>query len=168
MKKKIEIDILFFILLEAVYLLFFFKTSILNILIGTLLSLILIYFINKIKNFKLIKFILLLISIIILIITLQKVTNFITFNILKNYSKTIILLTLIFTSFNLANKGYHSYIKSLEISSYFYLLLKIVSFILIIFNIEIGNYNVKLIKELSFNFNFIHFTLFVILLNNIL
>ena len=50
MKNKIEINILFFILSEALFLLFFIDYSILNIIVGTILGILLIIISKKINS----------------------------------------------------------------------------------------------------------------------
>ena len=138
-KSKIELNILFFILTEAFFLLFFFKTSILNIAIGITISVIINVFIKKIKKSKLIEMFLLIVTPILLVITILKISNFISYNYLRNNLKIIITFSLLFTSFYLTKKGYHSFIKSLETIFYFYFLIRIISIILIIPNVIIDN-----------------------------
>ena len=47
MKNKIEINILVFILIEALFLLFFIKYSFLNIIVGEIIGILLIYIDKK-------------------------------------------------------------------------------------------------------------------------
>ena len=155
-KNNIEINLLTIILIETIILLFFFKESFLNIIISWILSLFTIPLINKIKKNKLIDMIIIIITSFILIILLKEITTFITFNLLKNYSNIIIMITIIMISFIITNNGYHPFIKTLEIASYFYLLIKIISFILITPNINVNNFNEQLINELTINSNIIY------------
>jgi ABC-type lipoprotein release transport system permease subunit len=50
--KKIELNILIFIIIEAIFLLYGFKINLINIILGTLLGIILINIFNKIKKNK--------------------------------------------------------------------------------------------------------------------
>ena len=159
MLKKIEIYLLSFILNEAIYLLFFLKTNISNLLLGTIISLIFIFVLSKIKITKVYEIILLILALAMAIITLSQITNFITYNLLKNYSSVWIYLSFLILSIYLAYLGYHTFIKSLELASYFYLFLKIVTFFLIIFYFKISNFN-NITNELHVNQNFLIFAIF--------
>ena len=164
-KLKIEIDILIFVLIEALSLMFFFKTSLLNLVIGTIFGIILIFITNKIKINKLIKIILLLASILLFLTIINKITSFISFNILRNYPSFIITFTFILSALYLAKRGFHTYTKALEISAYFFLFLKLATFILIIPNINISNFNIQLIKETTLDINIFYIALSFLLLN---
>ena len=153
MHKKIEIDILFFLITEAMFLLFFFKESILTMFIGTILGGILIYLTKNIKNNKIGKFILFITAIPISLITLYKIICFINYNILKNYSLYVILIPFLILSIYLISKNYHTMIKSMEISFYIFIFIKAISFILIIPKINISNIN--FIYNDSINYKFI-------------
>ena len=159
--KKIEINILSFILIESLILLFFFKENILNIIIGSIIGLILIIILRNIKFNKVIKISLLIISIIIYLSSIYLVSDYIRENILKFYSEIIIIIILIILSIHLSIKGYHTFVKSLQLSSYIYIVLKLISIILSIPNININNLNIKLIDELQININSLYIGLFI-------
>lgn len=164
-KKKIELNILVFILIEALSLLFFFKESLLNIILGTILGVILILLTKKIKLKKFTLFFIFISTIFLLITSMIQTTNFITYNYLKNYSSFIIMITIFIIAFFLANKGYHTYIKALEISCYFFLFIKIISLLLVIPNINFFNFNDSLLKELIVNKNFLYISLLILFLH---
>ena len=162
MKKKIEIDILFFVLMEAIYLLFLFKFNIINIIISTIIVIIIKPLLKKIIHTSFIKYMLLIIIIILTVIVSFKIINFITFNYLKNYSIYLLFLSLFFITFLLTTKGYHHYIKSLEIASYFIMFLKIISMIFLLPNLKIKfiNYNFFL----NINYKQIIYALFLLII----
>ena len=89
MKNKIELNILFFIITEGFILLFFPKISFLNIIIGSLISIILIMIS---KRFDINKFRYLLLAIVIpfIIIVFYKIIIFIQDIYLNNFSLIII------------------------------------------------------------------------------
>lgn len=163
--KKIELNILTFILIEAFFLLFFFKASFLNIILGTILGILLIFITNKIKINKIVSLVILIISIFLTITILHNVTNFITYNLLNNYPTLIITITFSFVSIFLAFKGYHTYIKSLEITFYFFLFIKLFSFFLLLPNIDINNFNYQLLAQVKINTSFIYIALVIMFIN---
>lgn len=160
--KKIELNVLTFILIEALYLLYMFKVSIINVVLGTIISIIIIFITKKKKIFFFPKLLFLLISLILTIITICQITHFINYNILKNYPSFIIMLTIFILALYLTNKGYHTYIKSLEITFYFFIFIKITSFILLISNINLTNLNYQLMQEISINYSFILPTIMIL------
>lgn len=164
--KKIELNILFLILIESIFFLFFFHESLLNIILGSLLALILIFMYQKLrlKENLITKASLLIILLILGTLVLQRSTNFVEYNILKNYPSLVIKLLFLFISFFLASKGYHSFIKSLEISGYLIIFLYLSSLLLVIPNIEFNNFNIQLIEELRINNHFLHFALIIFLI----
>ena len=151
--KKIEINILSFILIESLILLFFFKESTLNIIIGSIIGLILIFLFKNIKFNIITKISLLIISIMISLSSIYLISDYIRENIIKFYPEIIIIIILVILSIHLSIKGYHTFIKSLQLSGYLYLFLKIFSIILSIPNIDINNFNIKLLDELQVNIN---------------
>ncbi len=167
-KQKIELNILVFILMEALFLLFGFKESLLNILLGTILGIILIYVFAKIPQNKITKIILLLITLIFSINIFFSISSFITNNLLKNYSFIFIIISFIIISLLLAKKNYHSYIKSLEIASYFFVIIKLFSFFLVIGNIDFSNFNYQLLDETKLSFHFIYISLFIFILHQLI
>ena len=163
--RKIESNILLFIVIRSIFLLFFFKESLLNIILGSLIGFILIKIYNKlkIKNNILMKMILVLVLLISSTFILKDITKFIEYNILKNYSKFILGLSFIVICFLLSYKGYHSYIKSLELSSYIIAFLGISSILLLVYNVDINNFNIQALKEVNINYQFISTGLFIFL-----
>ena len=111
--NKIETNITFFILLFSNFLINFHSLSILSIIIGSILAFLLIMLTNNLNltKYKLTKIIIFLISISILPIFLNKITYFISSNILRNYSGIVISFLILLTSFILIKKGYHTIIK---------------------------------------------------------
>lgn len=162
--KKIESNILFFIIIQSIFLLFFFKESLLNITLGSIIGFILIKFYDNLKlnnkNFV-VKLILIITSLLSSLFILKNITNFIEYNILKDYSRFILGLSFTIICTLLSYKGYHSYIKSLELSSYIIGFLGISSILLLVNNIEIDNFNIQVLKETSFNYHFIFISLFI-------
>lgn len=162
--KKIEHNILIFILIEAVFTLFFYKLNIIEIIIGCTLGIILILLSNLIPKNTLFKIRLFISSIIIGIYTLIKISNFIKYNILPSHSLIIILICFLLLSVYLVTKGYHTFIKTVEITSYIFIVIKIISFILIIPKINISNiYNITI--DIS-NYRFIYFGVAICLIYN--
>ena len=147
MNKKIEINLLFFFLIEALFILFFFKESFYNIILGSFLGIILIILSNKIKKNKITQYCLKISSIILASTILYKTIFFISDNILQNYSPIIIGVAFILVTFNLLKRDYHPFIKSVEISSYIYFFLKIITLLLIIPLIKINNLDFSLITD---------------------
>ena len=128
--NKIEINILTIILIEAIFLLYFFKMNFLNIIVGTIIGLLLIKLISKIKINNNIQTILSISLIPFYLLTIYKTASFIQNNILKDYSLFIIIVSLLLLSIYLTKKSYHVFIKSTEILFYILLIIKIISFIL--------------------------------------
>ena len=161
MKNKIELNILFFIITEGFILLFFPKISFLNIIIGSLISIILIMIS---KRFDINKFRYLLLAIVIpfIIIVFYKIIIFIQDIYLNNFSLIIIGFSFLIVSLYLISNGYHTFIKVVEISGYLLLFIKILSFILSINLIDISNINNNYF--LTINSNFIYFGLSIFLL----
>ena len=156
--KKIESNILLFIIIRSIFLLFFFKESLLNIILGSLVGFILIIITKKLKlkNNLLIKIILIIFLLYSSILILEQITNFIEYNILQEYPLFIIGFSFILNSLLLSLRGYHSYIKSLELSSYIIAFLGIISFFLLFSNIDLSNFNIQLKTELIINQNFLY------------
>ena len=72
MKNKIEINILVFIIIEAVYLLFFISYDFINIFLGTLFGIILILLSSFFRNNRITNYLLKIMSIPIIIISYLK------------------------------------------------------------------------------------------------
>lgn len=160
MTKKIELNILLFTLIEAITVLFFFKEGILNTLLGLLIGIILVIHLRKVKTNTIISSIIFIISLFLFYTTTIKTSEFISFNILKNYPLIIITLCFILTSIYLSSKGYHTYIKTLEIIFYLFLFVKIVSLILVAPYINIHNitFNTSInLHLLSISFSLLYF-----------
>ena len=162
--KKIESNILLFIIIQSIFLLFFFKESLLNIILGSIIGFVLIKLYDRLKiNNKnlVLKVILMIILLLSSLFILKDVTNFIEYNILKDYSRFILGLSFTIICTILSYKGYHSYIKSLELSSYIIAFLGIASILLLVNNIDIDNFNIQVLKETSFNYHFISISMFI-------
>ena len=159
--KKIELNILIFIIIEALFLIYGIHINILNVILGTILGLLLIIGIPMVKKNSIIKYILLIITIFLLINALINTTLFITSNLLKNYSNIIILLSIIFISYLLIKDNYHNYIKAVEIIFYLLIIIKVISFLLIIPNINLDYFNNDLLNELKINITTLYIGLII-------
>ena len=164
--KKIESNILLFVIIQSIFLLFFFKESLLNITLGSIIGFILIklYESLKINKSMIIKFLLTIVLLLSSVFILKDITNFLESNILKDYPHFVLGLSVIIISLLLGTKGYHSFIKSLELSSYIMAFLGIASTLLLVNNIDINNFNMQLIKEANFNYHFIVISLSIFFL----
>lgn len=163
-KLKIELDLLIIILMEALILLFFFKETLLNILLGEVVGFISVFFIKKIKINKVLEIVLLIVSIAIFPLVLNQVIQFISINLLRNYPIYLLLFTFLLTAYLLARRGFHTFIKSLEISTYFFLIIKVISLILILPNINFHNFNNQLLLETQINIDFLYLSLAILFL----
>ena len=163
--KKIELNILIFLLIEALFLLYGIKINIINIIFGTILGLILITFFSKFKKNVFTKLTLIIISFYLFINSIYKISLFITINILNNYSNIYIIISIFIISYLLIKNQYHSYIKSVEIIFYFFIIIKLLSFFLIIPNININNININLLSELKINISSIYIGLIILFIH---
>lgn len=162
--KKIEHSILVFILIEAIFTLFFFKLNYLEILLGFTLGIILILLSNLIPKNNFFKLRLFISSFIIGIYVLFKISNFINYNLLPNHPFIIIFISFLLATLYLVKKGYHSFIKAIEITSYFFIFIKLISFLLLVPKININNfYNISVNIE---NYRFIYLSLAICLIYN--
>ena len=141
---KLENKLTYFLLSYSLFLLNFNNISIISILIGSIISLPIILLLNK---FKINKIFISILSLPILIYYLNKITYFINDNILKEYSLIIITLTLLLSIFILGNKGYHTIIKVILLSSYFIIFISILGIIITIPYININNININIINN---------------------
>ena len=160
--KKIEHNILIFILMEAIVTLFFFKLNIIEITCGFIIGTILILLSKLIPKNTLFKIRLFISSIVIGIYTLLKISNFIKYNILPNHSLITIIVCFLLLSIYLVIKGYHTFIKTVEITSYAFIFIKIISFILIIPKININNISNISIGINSYQFIYLAFAICLI------
>lgn len=142
-KKKIENSILLFIIIRSIFLLLFSKLSITDLIFGSLVGLLLIIIYQKLnlKKYNLFRIILLMIFIFISILFLYNITYYIKDNILKSYSILIIAISFLFVCIYIVYKGYHTFIKSLELSTYILLIMFIFSIGLLIPYLDISNFN---------------------------
>ena len=163
--KKIELNILIFILIEALFLLYGIHINIINLIIGTIIGLILIIIFNRLNKHNIIKYIILIIAIILFINTLYSISSFIINNYLNNYSYFFIIISVLLISYLLVKNNYHSYIRSVEIIFYFFLIIKLISFFLVIPNINIENINYSLIDELKININSLYIGLIILFIH---
>lgn len=151
--NKIEVNITFFIISLGMFLLNFHNFSFISLLFGFILAALMIKLSDKtnLYNYKITKFILFLLTIIIQPIYLNKITYFISSNILRNYSGIVISLLLIITCLLITKKGYHTIIKIILLSSYFFVTLLIISIFLSSFYLEIENYSTNLLTNNIFS-----------------
>lgn len=163
--KKIEINILLFVLIEAFFLLYGIHTNLINILIGTILGLILTLVFSKLKKNTIMKYILLIITILLSFSVTIRISLFITHNLLKNYSVFLVIISLLIISFFLIKNNYHGFIKSVELIFYFFILIKIISLVLVIPNINLEYFNINLLEELNPNTNIIFIALIILYLH---
>ena len=161
---KIENQITFFLITLATFLLNFKNFSLLSIIFGFLLSLLFILLFEKlnIKNKKITKYILLLISIIMMIFTLNQISSFISDNMLREYSIISISFSLLLSSFILGNKGYHTIIKVILLATYFITFITILGLFLNFPYININNLNFNIIKTNNLFKETLYYTFFII------
>ena len=124
--KKIEHSILIFIVIEAIFTLFFIKLNYLEIFLGFTIGILLIIISNLIPKNNFYKLRLFLSSFIMGFYILYKVSNFIKYNLLPSHSIIIIIISLLLVILYLVKKGYHVFIKSVEIASYFFMFFKLI------------------------------------------
>ena len=167
MNKKIEINILSFFLIESIINLFFFKESFINLLMGLLIGILLIKLIKSNKKNPITQYILVMISLIFIYLIFLNIIHFINYNILRNYSTFIIGLSFIIITLNLVLRGYHSYIKTVETTSYIILFLKTITIILLIPLLLHCKINITIIHNIKPNI-IILFALSIFLLNKYL
>lgn len=160
--KKIEHSILIFILIEAIFTLLFFKLTYIEILLGFALGFILIIISNLIPKNTFFKFRLLISSIIIGGYLLIKITYFIKNNLLLNHSIIIIALSFLLIILYLIKKGYHTFIKAVEITSYIYFFIKLISFLLLIPKINFNNLQNITINVINYRFIYLSFAICII------
>ena len=159
---KIQNRLSYFLIIFSIFLLTY-KLSFLSIVIGTIISIPIIKLFEhfNIYKYKLTKVIILILSILLLTYYLNKVTYFISDNILREYSIISITFSLLLSIFTLGNKGYHTIIKVIIISSYFILFTSLLGLILLIPYINITNINISI---LTFNNIFINTITYVLLI----
>lgn len=146
--KKIEISILSIILVEALFLLLFFKYSFMNIILGIILGISLVYLTKNIKKNVVTKTILIITSGFFYLLFNYQTALFISNNLLKNYSLFLIISSLIIITFYIVKKKYHTFIKTCELLFYLVIIIKIISLILVIPLININN------LQISFDYNY--------------
>lgn len=141
-KNKVENSLLIILMIRAIFLLFFNKLTITDLIIGSFLGLLFIIIYQKLnlKKYTFFKLILLFFFIFISLITLRNISYFIHDNILKNFSLFIIAISFLLMSLYITYKGYHTYIKTLELSSYILVIMFLFSFSLLIPHINFSNY----------------------------
>ncbi len=161
---KLENRIAYFIILHAIFLLNYNNLSFLSIIIGSLISLFTILLFEKINiyRFKITKLFIFFLSIFLLTYYLNKISYFIGDNILRNYSIIIIGFTLLLTIFFLGNKGYHTIIKVIILSSYFLFFITLLGLLLAIFYVKINNINKFILTTNNLFFNTITYSLSLI------
>ncbi len=113
--------IIYFFLNLSLFLLNFKNLSILGIILGTILSFLIILFLKKINysNSKIYFIVIFICSILLNTISLNKITYFISNNILREFSNILISLTLILLVLFLVYKGKKTILNVLILTSYF-------------------------------------------------
>ena len=161
---KLENRITYFLLTFSIFLLNFKYISLLSLLFGSLISLLFILLIDKLNLYKynITKIILLIISIPIMIYYLNKISYFIGDNILKDYSIIAISITYLLTIFIIGNKGYHTIIKVILLSSYFIFFILLLSIIITIPYININNLNINYLNTNNLILNTIIYSISLI------
>jgi len=160
--KKIELNIISIILIETFFLFLFFKYSFMNILFGIVFGIITLLLTKNIKKNKFIAIFLIIISIFLYFFLFYKITLFISFNLLKSYSKIIIAIFILGITLYIASKKYHVFIKICEITFYIIIVIKIISIFLSLPLINFKN----LYIDLNFDYHFIFITILIIFLYN--
>ena len=160
--KKIELNILIFILIEAIFTLFFIKLNYIEIILGFTLGIILILISNLIPKNNFFKFRLFLSSLIIGFYALLKISNYIKYSLLPNHSIIIIFISLLIITTYLVKKGYHTFIKTVEITSYVFLFIKIISFLLLIPKFKLNNFQNITINIVDYKFIYLSFAICLI------
>lgn len=158
--KKTELTILSLILTEAIFLLLFFKYSLLNISLGLLLGITLIYITKNIKKNRVTMHILCISGIFLYLFLLYKLVFFISNNILKNHSLSLITISLVIISFYLTKKKEHLFIKTTEIIFYIILFIKTITFILTIPLLKFSNFTI----DLNYSYQLLYVSFFVLFL----
>ena len=161
---KLENRITYILLIYSLFLLNYNNFNILSIIFGSIISLFIIKLFERINiyKFKLTKIILLLISIFSLIYYLNKVVYFISDNIIREYSLIPIAFTLILSIFILGNKGYHTIIKVIILSSYFIIFTMLLGLIILIPYINIYNINISILTNNNLFYNTIFYSLSIV------
>lgn len=146
---KLENRITYFIITLALFLLNFKNLSLLSLIFGIILAIFLILLFEKVKahKFKLTKIILLLLSISFMVFYLNKISYFISDNILREHSTIAISFTILFSIFILGNKGYHTIIKVILLASYFIVFFLGLGLLLNFSYIDLSNLNMNIIKN---------------------
>lgn len=161
--KKVENSILLIIIMRAIFLLFFNKLSITDLALGGILGLLLIIIYQKLnfKKYTIFHILLLLTLIILSFSTLNNITYFIKDNILKNFSYLMIAIPFLSLSIYISIKGYHNYIKTIELSSYILITIFISSLIMLIPYVRPSNINTLNYKLTT---NFIDVSLLILII----
>ena len=149
-KNRIETNILFIILYEALFCMFLFKINIINFGIAYLLSLTLISLFNKIKPSKAISLLFIVISSLLFIVSFYQLITFIRINLLTNNSLFLISFFTLITIFLLTKGGYSSFIKIVETTFYLIIILKIMSFFFLIPTISLQELDFQNIFKINY------------------
>ena len=158
---KLENRITYFVITFAIFLLNFKSLSFFSLILGTFLAFFSILLAEHfhLYQYKITKVVLLFLSISITIYFLNKISYFIGDNILKEYSIVAISITLLITIFILSNKGYHTIIKVILLSTYFLFFFLVLGFLLTLPYINIKNLNITILNTNSLFLNTILYSL---------
>jgi len=142
-KNKVENNILLIIIIRSLFLLLFNKLSITDLILGSLFGLLLIIIYQKfnLKKYNVFRILLLIIFSFITFLFLYNISYYIKDNILKNYNVIIIGISFLIVCIFITKKGYHTFIKTIELSTYILIIMVIFSLSLLIPYININNFN---------------------------
>ncbi|MBQ8891896.1 MAG: hypothetical protein IJ068_03420 [Bacilli bacterium] len=146
---KLENRITYFLLIFSLFLLNYHSINIFSIIFASIITIPTIKLFEKINiyKYKLTRIILLIISCPLLSFYLNKVTYFISDNILRDYSGLVIAFTLLLSIFILGNKGYHTIIKVIIINCYFIFFITLIGLFILIPYINIQNINLSILNN---------------------
>ncbi len=162
--KKIENRLSFFFLTLAITILNIHNLSILGIIIGSILSIFFIFFMEKLNiyKYKVIKIFLMFLTFFFMTIYLNKITYFIGDNILRNYSLISISLTIIIFTYYLANKGYHTIVKVIMLASYFIIFIFLIGFLFLFPYLNLSNLNINIFTSNNLFKESFYYAIFIV------
>ena len=161
--NNIESRISFIIISLGIFLLNIKSFSFLGIICGSLLSLLVILLLDKLKldKYKFFNIFLIIFSFLFLILYLNKITYFIGDNILREYSLVSISLTLLIAIYLLLRKNYHSIIKVILLAAYFIFIFFLIGFLLTIPYMKLSNVNIHLFSTNTLLNESLYYTLLI-------
>ncbi len=147
--NKLQNFITYFLFSLGLFILNFKNISLLAIILGGIISIFSIFLFEKLnlKKSKLFQLLLFLGSILLNIIFLNKITFFISDNILREFSNVLLSFTLILIIALLSYKGKHTITKILLLSSYFIFFILFIGLIYNIFYFKTSNITLKVLTS---------------------